>query len=112
MESCNENYEQRVENKILEWNSRIDELSAASLNVSDDVKMRYNDEIAELVANRESLRRGLVKLEDNDTLCVACSEEPQIDEEPVSPETDVVDDFLYSDMNVTANPKSRYGPEE
>lgn len=70
------NYEDRVEAKIDEWNARIEQLKINAQDAGPEKSKEFEDEIESLIANREAVRRGLLRLsESGEELCSACPNE-------------------------------------
>jgi len=64
--------EERLETMLEQCNSSIDELSTCARNASPGAREICREEISVLIANRESLRRGLLKYDDSACLCSSC----------------------------------------
>jgi hypothetical protein len=54
-------------------NASIEDLSACARNASPGVSQACREEISVLIANREGLRRGLLKFGDSRCLCSSCA---------------------------------------
>lgn len=66
-------YETNLEAVLQQCDASIDELSACARNASPGMRKACREEIEALIANRESLRRGLLRLDDANCLCSSCA---------------------------------------
>ena len=71
-------YESRVDSLVKKWNAGIEKLSSESRHASEEGKQKIDDEIALLIGKRESVRRGLFRVTEEEDLCLTCPdrEEP------------------------------------
>ena len=67
-----ENYEHKIEEMARVCGAKIVELKACSQQATPEMKKKMDREISELIANREAIRRGLLKLDEEGELCSSC----------------------------------------
>ncbi len=65
-------YEGKIEELTRVCDAKIEELRACSQEATPELKAKMDREISELIANREALRRGLVKPDDEGGFCSSC----------------------------------------
>jgi len=65
-------YEIELEALLRQCDSSVEDLSACARNASPGMSRACRDEMEVLIANRESLRRGLLRLDDANCLCSSC----------------------------------------
>ncbi len=70
--SAASNYETRLEALLQQCDVSIDEESACARDASGAARRACLEEMDTLIANRESLRRGLLRLEEPNCLCSSC----------------------------------------
>ncbi len=67
-------YENRIQGLLETCNTQIEELEACAKQASPELRKQCEEEISVLIANRESLKRGLLKFNEESGLCSACPE--------------------------------------
>ena len=70
-----EDYERRVEAAVEQCDAQIAEFEAAMEEAGPEQRAKYNEEMSILIANREAVRRGLLRLTPEGDLCSSCSDE-------------------------------------
>jgi hypothetical protein len=65
-------YEDRVQEQIDTYNVKIDQLEEYARKVGPDRRSNSEEEISELILQREAVRRGLLRLDPQGTTCSAC----------------------------------------
>ena len=74
-------YEQRVEDLLEQCDAQIAQFRADSEQAGPEQRAKYDEEISLLIANREALRRGLLRVSlEGEDLCSACSEDKSVKE--------------------------------
>ena len=68
-------YENRIQALLNTCNTQIEELEACAKQASPELRRQCEDEISVLIANREGLKRGLLKFNEQSCLCSDCAEE-------------------------------------
>jgi len=69
-------YERRVEAVVGQCDDRIEQFKADLEEAGPEQREKYDEEISVLIANREAVRRGLLRVNpEGDDLCSSCSEE-------------------------------------
>ncbi|MGO9569869.1 MAG: hypothetical protein ACLP5H_20250 [Desulfomonilaceae bacterium] len=72
MESQGE-YERKVEAVVEQCDDQIAQFKADSKQAGPEQREKFDEEISVLIANREALRRGLVRVSpEGEDLCSAC----------------------------------------
>lgn len=71
-------FENRIQGLLNTCNNQIEELEACAKQASPELRKQCEEEISVLIANRESLKRGLLKV--NDDQCGFCSSCPEENE--------------------------------
>ena len=61
-------YESKVEDLIAEWNAEIENLEVCAREAEPELRQKCREEISELILKRESLRRGLTTLREQEDL--------------------------------------------
>ncbi len=64
--------QENYEDKIRVCDAKIEELKACSQQAAPEMKKKMDREIGELIANREAIRRGLLKIDEEGELCSSC----------------------------------------
>lgn len=67
-------YENRIQALLNTCNTQIEELEACAKQASPELRTQCEEEISVLIANREALKRGLLKLDEQCGICSACPE--------------------------------------
>ncbi len=70
--SAASDYETKLEDLLQQCDTSIEESSTCVRNTSAGARQACEEEINVLIANRESLRRGLLRAEDAGCLCSSC----------------------------------------
>jgi hypothetical protein len=71
-------YERRVEAVVEQCDDQIEQFKADSEGAGPEQKEKYDGEISLLIANREAVRRGLLRVTpEGDDLCSSCPEEKE-----------------------------------
>jgi len=65
-------YEIKLQELLRQCDASMEGLSACARNASPGMSKACRDEMEILIANRESLRRGLLRLDDANCLCSSC----------------------------------------
>ncbi|HMK36989.1 MAG TPA: hypothetical protein VK463_18085 [Desulfomonilaceae bacterium] len=107
-------YENQINTLVEQWDFRIAQLEAEARFAGPENTKRYEEEIGELIADREAVRRGLVKVESSGELCSSCPSEmieTSESSEAESSAEEPKDISWHSDFDVTRTPRSRYGRE-
>jgi hypothetical protein len=68
-------YENRIQALLNTCNTQIEGLEACAKQASPELRIQCEEEISVLIANREALKRGLLKLDEQCGICSACPEE-------------------------------------
>jgi len=69
-------YERRVEAVVDQCDDQIEQFKADLEEAGPEQKEKYDEEISVLIANRESVRRGLLRVDpEGIDLCSSCPEE-------------------------------------
>jgi hypothetical protein len=68
-------YENKIQTLLNTCNTQIEELEACAKQAAPELRTQCEEEISVLTANREALKRGLLKLDEQSELCSACPEE-------------------------------------
>jgi len=68
-------YENRIQALLSTCNTQIEELEACAKQAAPELRRQCEEEISVLIANREALKRGLLRFNDESGLCSACPEE-------------------------------------
>ncbi len=97
-------YEEKVNELVSEWNEKIND-SLANPDSDDDA--RDSQEVDDLIANREAVRRGLVRVEEGGEMCVSCPEDSRSEDPVTADEGGLLDTY-----DVARSPKTKYGPGE
>jgi hypothetical protein len=109
------NYESEVEGKIEEWNARIEQLKISAQDAGPEKSKEYEEEIDTLIADREAVRRGLLRMsESGEALCSSCPDEPAPSEktepEKVEPvEESILERIAPEPYDVGRSPRKTYG---
>ncbi len=67
-------YERRVEAVVEQCDAQIAQFEAAMEEAGPEQRAKYDEEMNVLIANREAVRRGLVRLGPEGELCSSCPE--------------------------------------
>ncbi|MGO9119103.1 MAG: hypothetical protein ACLQPD_16035 [Desulfomonilaceae bacterium] len=67
-------YENRIQGLLNTCNNQIEELESCAKQASPELRKQCEEEISVLIANRESLKRGLLKVSDQCGFCSSCPE--------------------------------------
>ncbi len=67
-------YERRVESVVEQCDAQIAQFEAAMEEAGPEQKAKYDEEMSVLIANREAVRRGLVRPGPEGELCSSCPE--------------------------------------
>ena len=105
------NYEREVEGKIEEWNARIEQLKISAQDAGPEKSKEYEEEIDTLIADREAVRRGLLRLsESGEALCSSCPDEPTPSSEKTEPkEESILERIAPEPYDVGRSPRKTYG---
>lgn len=77
-------YERRVEALVEQCDDQIAQFKNDLEDAGLEQKEKYDEEMSVLIANREAVRRGLLRLSpEGDELCSSCSEEASAGETAV-----------------------------
>jgi len=68
-------FENGIQGLLNTCNNQIEELEACAKQASPELRIQCEEEISVLIANRESLKRGLLKVDDQCGFCSSCPEE-------------------------------------
>ncbi len=68
------NYDSNIEAIPGACDAKIEELKACADQASPELKKKMEQEINELIVNREALRRGLLKFDEEGELCSSCKD--------------------------------------
>jgi hypothetical protein len=69
-------YERRVEAVVEQCDDQIEQFKADLEDAGPEQKEKYDEEISVLIANRESVRRGLLRVDPEGVdLCSSCPDE-------------------------------------
>jgi hypothetical protein len=69
-------YERRVEAVVEQCDDQIEQFKADLEEAGPEQKAKYDEEISVLIANREAVRRGLLRVDpEGADLCSSCAEE-------------------------------------
>src|SRR3974390_3414162 len=68
-------YENRIQALLNTCNTQIEELEACAKQASSELRRQCEEEMSVLIANREALKRGLLKFDEQSGLCSSCPEE-------------------------------------
>jgi hypothetical protein len=72
-------YERRVEAVVEQCDDQIEQFKADLEGAGPEQKEKYDGEISLLIANREAVRRGLLRVTpEGDNLCSSCPEEKEV----------------------------------
>lgn len=105
-------YEEQINELIENWDEHIDRLKKAARDASGDDRNRYDEALSFLMANREALRRGLLRPDPSrGEFCVSCEEENASGQSQQKTSDDPVDRILQTTLDVMKNPREKYGPE-
>jgi hypothetical protein len=63
-------YENRIQALLDTCNTQIEELEACAKQASREPRTQYDEEISVLIANREALKRGMLKLDEQSRLAL------------------------------------------
>ena len=103
-------YESEVEGKIEEWNARIEQLKISAQDAGPEKSKQYEEEIDTLIANRESVRRGLLPLSEcGEALCSSCSDEPTPSEKAEPEQESILERIAPDSYDVGRSPRKTYG---
>jgi hypothetical protein len=103
-------YEDRVEAKIEEWNARIEQLKVDAQDAGPEKSKEFEHEIESLIANREAVRRGLLRLsESGEELCSACPNEQTSSETAEVEKEGLLERLVSEPYDVARSPRSEYG---
>ncbi|HTY24645.1 MAG TPA: hypothetical protein VMC85_16045 [Desulfomonilaceae bacterium] len=72
----------RIEGMLNVCNCQIEELEACAKQASPELRKQCEEQISVLIANREALKRGLLKVSDEGELCSSCSKKEIIPPDP------------------------------
>ena len=109
------NYESGVEGKIEEWNARIEQLKISAQDAGPEKSKEYEEEIDTLIADREAVRRGLLRLsESGEALCSSCPDEPDSFRENGARESGASEESILERIapepyDVGRSPRKTYG---
>lgn len=107
------NYENQVEAKIQEWNARIDLLKVSAQDAGSEKRKEYEEEIDTLIADREAVRRGLLRVgESGETLCSSCADEPTSPEKTEPEEESILERLAPEPFDVARSPRKTYGKSD
>jgi hypothetical protein len=67
-------YDSRIQGLLSTCNCQIEELEACAKQAAPELRKQCEEQISVLIANREALKRGLLKVTDQGELCSSCSE--------------------------------------
>jgi hypothetical protein len=71
-------YERSVEAVVEQCDDQIEQFKADLEDAGPEQKEKYNEEISVLIANREAVRRGLLRVDPEGVdLCSSCPEEKE-----------------------------------
>ncbi len=69
-------YERRVEALVKQCDDQIEEFKAAMEKAGPEQRQKYDEEMSVLIANREAVRRGLLRPSpEGEELCSSCPDE-------------------------------------
>jgi hypothetical protein len=68
-------YENGIQGLLDTCNTQIEELEACAKQAAPELRTQCEEEISVLIANREALKRGLLRPDEKSDLCSACPEE-------------------------------------
>jgi hypothetical protein len=104
------NYESEVEGKIEEWNARIEQLKISAQDAGPEKNKEYEEEIDTLIADREAVRRGLLRMsESGEALCSSCPDEPTPSEKTEQEEESILERIAPEPYDVGRSPRKTYG---
>ncbi|MBI4965428.1 MAG: hypothetical protein HY913_19280 [Desulfomonile tiedjei] len=106
-------YEDRVETKIQEWNERIEQLKIDAQDAGSERRKACEEEIESLIANREAVRRGLLRLsETGEELCSSCPAEQAPTKEGLGEEEGLLERIVSEPYDPIRSPRTTYGRED
>jgi hypothetical protein len=104
------NYESEVEGKIEEWNARIEQLKISAQDAGPEKSKEYEEEIDTLIADREAVRRGLLRMsESGEALCSSCPDEPTPSEKTEQEKESILERIAPEPYDVGRSPRKTYG---
>ncbi len=68
-------HENRIQELLKTCNAQIEELEACAKQAAPELRRECEEEISVLIANREALRRGLLKINGESGFCSSCAPE-------------------------------------
>jgi hypothetical protein len=105
-------FAKRVDLLIEQWNCLIDELKHAAKFASPGRSKKYDEALTELIAFRESTRRGLYDLSGLSETTGGTGPAAQHGESKGKAEPKILSDDLLSPVDAVKGPRITYGPGE